>query len=439
MKENVLQVGDGTFLRSFIEYLFDQLEEKGCFTGKIIVAQPDKEGRIETLNEQDGQYSLFLRGKRNGTKISERHRITCISRGIDINKDYYNFIMCAHIEELRYIISDVKGICYRENEHIDDIPPESYPAKLTVFLYERYKSGLSGFVFLPCENVDNNADLLKKCVLRYAKSWRLEQKFINWIEKDNMFLNTFADRICMGYPIDEAKSINEYYCFEDKLINTAELYYEWAVEGNLEAELPFNQAECNVVWTESIAYYRHRRDRIYKASEMILALVSFGLGIQSYEKGMQNEHIKKILNQCIIEEIVPVLGENERDIEYVNLMFERLENPFFTQSVYGILDNGLTDFKNSIISSILEYKEMYDQYPKGLSFIVAALIFYYKKGKAVDTIENIQVFKKRQPVSILKHEEIWGTNLIEMLPMVKEDFEYLLKNGMKDTCKWLEF
>ena len=35
-------------------------------------------------------------------------------------------------------------------------PANSFPAKLTALLYERFKAGLPGFIILSCELIDHN-------------------------------------------------------------------------------------------------------------------------------------------------------------------------------------------------------------------------------------------------------------------------------------------
>ena len=89
---------------------------------------------------------------------------------------------------------------------MDDRPAKSYPAKLTQFLYKRFQLGLKGFILLPCELIDHNADTLKECIFKYADLWNLGQEFKDWLEKENDFCNTLVDRIVTGYPREEAAS-----------------------------------------------------------------------------------------------------------------------------------------------------------------------------------------------------------------------------------------
>ena len=62
--ERVLQFGEGNFLRAFVDYFIDMMNEKAGFHSKVVLVQPIEGGeRIRRfINEQEGLYTLFLRG-----------------------------------------------------------------------------------------------------------------------------------------------------------------------------------------------------------------------------------------------------------------------------------------------------------------------------------------------------------------------------------------
>ena len=67
--ERVLQFGEGNFLRAFAEDFIDRMNEKADFNAKVILVQP-RGGHPEAADrfaEQDGLYTLILRGRRAHT------------------------------------------------------------------------------------------------------------------------------------------------------------------------------------------------------------------------------------------------------------------------------------------------------------------------------------------------------------------------------------
>ena len=65
--ERILQFGEGNFLRAFVDYFVDMMNERCGFNSKIVLVQPIEGGeRIkEFINGQEGLYTLFLRGNEN--------------------------------------------------------------------------------------------------------------------------------------------------------------------------------------------------------------------------------------------------------------------------------------------------------------------------------------------------------------------------------------
>lgn len=134
--ERILQFGEGNFLRGFVDYFFDIANETCGFNGKIVLVQPIAQGLADFVNEQDGLYTLYLRGAENGKKINEKRIVSAVSRCINPYAEYANFLACAKNPDLRYIVSNTTeaGITFDDACKFDDAPATSFPAKLTRFL-----------------------------------------------------------------------------------------------------------------------------------------------------------------------------------------------------------------------------------------------------------------------------------------------------------------
>ena len=84
----IVQFGEGNFLRAFVDFAFQKLNQKANFDAGIAVVQPIEKGLVKMLNEQDGLYTLFLKGIQKGKEIQHKELITNIVKGID---PYSNF------------------------------------------------------------------------------------------------------------------------------------------------------------------------------------------------------------------------------------------------------------------------------------------------------------------------------------------------------------
>ena len=68
----VLQFGEGNFLRAFVDYWFDLANEKADWNGKCCLVQPIAPGLAKMINEQEGLYTLYLRGSHMKKQITKQ-------------------------------------------------------------------------------------------------------------------------------------------------------------------------------------------------------------------------------------------------------------------------------------------------------------------------------------------------------------------------------
>ena len=249
MRENkIIQFGEGGFLRGFVDWMLQIANEKTDFNGSVTVVQPIEKGLCDTLTAQGCVYTHLCRGV-EGVDVK---KIDVISGCVKPYEDFDSYMALAECPSYRFIVSNTTeaGIAFVESDKMSDTPASSFPGKLTQLLYKRYELGLGGFVFLPCELIENNGGELKNCILKYAKLWGLGNGFENWIEKDNVFCNTLVDRINTGYPKDEKIDVD----FDDKMINTSEYFHLWVIDGykGLFDELPLDKCGLNVILTEEL-------------------------------------------------------------------------------------------------------------------------------------------------------------------------------------------
>ncbi|MDE6864283.1 MAG: tagaturonate reductase, partial [Eubacterium sp.] len=386
MNETIIQFGTGNFLRGFADCFVDKLNKENLYDGKIVIVSPTDSKTIDTLNKQDCRYNLYLRGIENGKEICERTEINSISRAINPYKDYDVFIALAQNPDLRFIISNTTeaGIAFSSDDKFTDKPAKSFPAKLTQLLYARYKAGLNGFVILSCELIDNNGKELEKCALDYARLWNLGEDFCKWIAEENDFCNTLVDRIVTGYPKDEAEQLCAEVGYNDKLLNTAEPYHLWVIEGNYEKELPLQKADLNVIWTDDVKAYKKMKVRILNGSHTSLVFPSMLCGIDTVKESLDDKELSEFLNTCLFEYILPTFGETEENRQFANAVLERFANPYIKHLWQSISLNSVSKFTARVLPTMTDYVKKNNTLTKSLVFSLACLIAYYKTNDVQD-------------------------------------------------------
>lgn len=437
MKEKIVQFGTGNFLRGFVADFVQTLQEKELFDGDIVIVQPTRGGKSELINESNGEYNLYLRGVENGKSVSVRRQITCVSRCIDPYKNYEDYLALAKNPELRFIVSNTTeaGIAFDSKCNFEDRPALSFPGKLTQFLYQRYLGHLPGFVILPCELISDNGAELKKCVLKYVAMWELGEDFADWIESENNFCNTLVDRIVTGFP-EDASALFEEIGKEDKLLNTAEPYHLWVIEGDYEEELPLKKAGLNVIWSDDAAAYKKMKVRILNGSHTSLVFPSLLCGVETVKESLDDELLSSYLNCCLFDCILPLLEDKQEIKDFAAAVLERFANPYIKHRWQAISLNSSSKFRERVLPSIADYVIKNDALPKPLVFALSCLIYYYKNNPVQDNPDAVITIMTGGLEEILSNTALWGIDLGAMKNLVEKGIFLIENEGIRKALEW---
>ncbi len=432
MKETVIQFGEGGFLRGFVDYFFQKLKDKDLFDGSVVIVQPIEKGMCEVLEKQNCEYNLFLRGIDDGKVVDEHTHIDVVSRCVNPYVDFEAYMKLAENPDFRFIVSNTTeaGIEFVADNQFDDAPAKSFPGKLTQLLYKRFKLGLKGFIVLSCELIDHNGEELEKCCLQYADLWNLGEEFKEWIRKENDFCSTLVDRIVTGFPREEHKVLCERIGENDQMMDTAEIFHLWVIQGDHEDELPLRKAGFHVIWTDNVDPYKKRKVRILNGAHTSMVLAAHLYGLETVGECLKDEKVSALLKRCIFKEIIPVIGDTEDNRAFGEAVLERFSNPFIRHLLLSIALNSVSKFKARVLPTILEYKEQNGNYPAGLTFSLAALIAFYRTDAANDGEEIMAYMKEASVADILAKTEYWGEDLSDMLPEVEKWYDCIVNEGM---------
>lgn len=435
MKETVIQFGEGNFLRGFFDYFLDVMNKNGLYDGKAVIVQPRAGGKTAGLVEQNCRYNLYLRGIENGEIKNEHSLIESVSRCVDPYKDFDGYLSLADNPDFRFVVSNTTeaGIEFDSACKFSDMPCKSFPGKLTQLLFRRFENGFDGFVFLPCELIDNNADELKKCILAYAESWNLGAEFADWINNKNVFANTLVDRIVTGYPDDKTKLLHP----DDKYLDTAEIFHLWVIEGDFESELPLKKAGFNVVWTDDAKPYKKIKVRVLNGAHTSLVAGALLSGIETVGEAMADSTASTFLDRCMNAEILPTIGDTEESRAFADSVFDRFRNPFIRHRWCSIALNSVSKFSVRVLPTILEFKEKNGVYPTLLSLSLAYLIYFYKNDNPEDSAETVEFVRGNNISDILGNASLWQSDISDMSGIVTEYYNKIELLGTKETMEWI--
>lgn len=386
--EKVLQFGEGNFLRAFVDYWFDLANEKANWNGKCVLVQPIAPGLAKMINAQEGLYTLYLRGSENGQKVDAKRVISSVSRCLNpYEKDDYEKMMeVAVSDDLEIIVSNTTeaGIVYDPACQKDDVPPSSFPAKMTQVLYRRWMAKKAPVTILACELIDNNGKELQKCVNKYIEQWGLEADFCDYVNNKCLFCGSLVDRIVPGRIRDpkEVAELEEKHGYADPLLDVGECFGLWVIEGpeELNDRLPFKKAglEKNVFVTADMTPYKKRKVRILNGAHTGFVLGAYLGGYDIVRDCMHDSTILGYMNKMLLEETVPILPLPQDDCKaFAAAVQDRFNNPFVNHELMSISLNSTSKWRARCMPSFLEYVEKNGKLPTCISMGYAAYIAFF--------------------------------------------------------------
>ena len=382
--EKVMQFGEGNFLRAFVDDFIDIANEKAGFNGKVVLVQPIAQCLTDLINQQEGLYTLYLRGSENGVKVDDKRVISAVSRCINPYGEWNKVLELARSSDLEIIVSNTTeaGIVHDTESAFDQEPPISFPAKLTRVLYERWKAGKPGIVMLSCELIDNNGKELLKCVNQYIDDWKLEDGFRGWVNEENIFCSTLVDRIVPGRIRDpeEVKRLAEQNGYDDPLTDVGEVFGIWVIEGpdGLEDRLPFKKAGVPVIVVPDVTPYKKRKVRILNGAHTGFVLGAYLAGFDIVRDCMHDDTVRGFMNKMLYEEVIPTLPLDKKDLEdFARAVQDRFNNPFVNHELMSISLNSTSKWKARNMPTFLDYVKEKKELPPCLTASFAAYIAFY--------------------------------------------------------------
>lgn len=452
--ETILQIGEGNFMRGFINWHIQKLNDCTDFKGRAVVVPPRK-GSVAALNEQDGLYTLCIQGYHDQQEMNECMIIQSISRGISTYTDYDGFLYVAENPDLRFVFSNTTeaGLMLRKEDRLEDRPQASFPGKLTAFLYHRFKAFTGdeqkGLIILPCELVEHNGDRLKEYVIDMAAEWDLPPAFITWIKEANTFCNTLVDRIVPGFSKEAAEIVQKEDGYIDELLVTAEYYHLFVIEAPafVQKELPFQKAGLNVLFVEDIAPYRMSKVRILNGAHTAMVPIAYSFGIETVKEAVDDKHVGPFIRRMLEEEVLPGLELSQDELLlYTQSVWDRFCNPFVKHQLLDIALNGISKFRTRVLPSLLDYVEQKKQLPMKLVFSLSSLIYFYRAyAERIKDDETVMAFMKEAwerenqsneaiAARILSCEPLWGRNLTDVDDLshaVADQLTFIQEQGMR--------
>ncbi len=417
--KKVLQYGEGNFLRSFVDLYFETLNREGG-EWAVEIVKPIPFGSLDAFARQENRYHVILRGVKDGNAAETVYPVSVVEQAISPFDDFPAYAALAADPALAVIVSNTTeaGICYHEGDSFDGFAEITYPAKLTKFLYARFRAGLPGVYLLPVELIGNNADELFRCVEKYIDLWQLPEAFREWNRTENFYCNTLVDRIVSGFPRDEAlrerlwKLVGE----RDDLLSVAEPFGLWVIEnkGKIADLLPAGHHNIDIILTDDIAYYKKRKVRVLNGSHTNMVAAGLLSGAETVYDCMTNETLYRFF-RASLEEIVPFVSSDRSMTErFAADVEERFRNPYLNHQLTSIALNSISKWRARVLPTFRDFFAANGRIPEHLTVGFSCLMHLYrtKYAELKDDAEVLSFFASGKPLKdFLSDRTVWGEDL----------------------------
>lgn len=417
--KKVLQYGEGNFLRSFVDLYFETLNREGG-EWAVEIVKPIPFGSLDAFARQENRYHVILRGVKDGNAAETVYPVSVVEQAISPFDDFPAYAALAVDPALAVIVSNTTeaGICCHEGDSFDGFAEITYPAKLTKFLYARFRAGLPGVYLLPVELIGNNADELFRCVEKYIDLWQLPEAFREWNRTENFYCNTLVDRIVSGFPRDEAlrerlwKLVGE----RDDLLSVAEPFGLWVIEnkGKIADLLPAGHHNIDIILTDDIAYYKKRKVRVLNGSHTNLVAAGLLSGAETVYDCMTNETLYRFF-RASLEEIVPFVSSDRSMTErFAADVEERFRNPYLNHQLTSIALNSISKWRARVLPTFRDFFAANGRIPEHLTVGFSCLMHLYrtKYAELKDDAEVLSYFASGKPLKdFLSDRTVWGEDL----------------------------
>lgn len=343
LPEKILQFGTGVLLRGLPDYYIDEANRRGVFNGRIVVVKSTRQNSVDDFKQQDGLYTLCLRGWQEGKATSKDMINSAISRVLDSGSQWAAVLDTATNPEMKLVISnttEVGIVLDPEDRLTEGVAPRSFPGKLLAFLWARFAhfggDPEKGMIIIPTELIQDNGRTLKKICLELARINALPEPFIQWLDNSNEFCDSLVDRIVSGrmQPEQEAREM-EKLGYKDQLMIMAEVYSLWAIQTaspETATAISFQKIDPGVIVTPDIEKYRQLKLFLLNAPHTFTCIIAQALGFQFVNEAMNDKAFEDFIRALLIQEAVPAVVaadiSTEEATAFAQQVLDRFKNPF---------------------------------------------------------------------------------------------------------------
>lgn len=235
------------------------------------------------LTEQDGLYTLLVRGERDTAQI-----VSSISRAHP-GADRDQWLADVANPEVAVLTLTVTESAYQPGRPGED----SAVARLVAGLRYRWRTGGPPLAVVPCDNVPDNGAVLRRLVNTTASD-DPDSAFPAWLAGAVSFVDTVVDRITPASTDTDRATASALTGREDAAPVVAEPFTEWLLAGDFPAGRPeWERGGAAVV--DDVRAYQQRKLWLLNGAHTLLAYGGLARGLGTIAEAVADPELSALM------------------------------------------------------------------------------------------------------------------------------------------------
>jgi len=293
---------------------------------------------VETLNDQDGLYTLVVKhpdGRREsrvvGSIIEMLFAPDDPSAVIAAMTDPATRIVSLTITEGGYLVNQVTGEFDHQDESIQaDLQDGAVPVTAFGFIIEalrvRREAGTAPFTVMSCDNLPGNGDVARRMITAFAQL--KDPELAAWLSEHVPFPNGMVDRITPVTTPSDIEALAESAGIDDQWPVVCEPFTQWVLEDHFVSGRPAWD-DAGVQLVDDVVPFELMKLRLLNASHQALCYLGVLAGYEYAHEVAQDELFVKFLLGYMEQDASPTLPHvPDTDLDdYRRTLIKRFANP----------------------------------------------------------------------------------------------------------------
>lgn len=341
MTTGIVHLGVGGFHRAHQAMYVDRLMNHGEALDWGIIGVgvlPHDERIVDTLNKQDGLYTLVVKhpdGRREprviGSIKTMLHAPSDPEAVLAAMTDPATRIVSLTITEGSYLVDQVTGEFEADHPSIQaDLQPDATPSTAFGYIVEalrrRRDAGTAPFTVMSCDNLPGNGDVARKTMTAFARL--KDPALADWMSEHVAFPNCMVDRITPVTTPDDIDRLDSEFGVADGWPVVCEPFTQWVLQDEFtDGRPPFEDADVQIV--PDVVPYELMKLRLLNASHQALTYLGYLSGYRYAHEVAQDPLFEHFLLGYMTKEGMPSLPDvpGVDLVAYCHQLVSRFANP----------------------------------------------------------------------------------------------------------------